>query len=82
MEWRRMAMRCRKETGGGFTPEEEKSPPENAGDNETKPVPGCAGNIGTGNDSGCPLAKLPLVMIQLMVCKGTADSGGNTFAPE
>ena len=38
-----------------------------------KKVPGCAGNIGTGNDSGCPLAKLPTVMFELMVFKGTAD---------
>ena len=47
-----MAMRCRKETGDGVTPEDEKSPPANAGDKETKPVLGCDGNIETGNDSG------------------------------
>ena len=47
-EWQGDAER---KTGGGFTPEDEKSPPANADDEETKPVPGCAGNIGTGNDS-------------------------------
>ena len=47
---------------------------------ETKPVPGCAGNIGTGNDSGCPLAKPSLNMFELIVCKGTADGGGSTCA--
>ena len=84
MDWRRSrrAMSCPKETGVGLTPENEKSPPAKAGDNETKPVPDCAGNIGTGNDSGCLLAKVPLVMFELMVCKGTADGGGNTCAIE
>ena len=48
-------------TGGGFTPKDEKSPPANAVDKEPKPVPCCAGNIGTGNDSGCSLAKLPFL---------------------
>ena len=43
-----------------------------------KPVPGCAGNIGTGNASGCALAKITLVKFELMVYKGTADGGGNT----
>ena len=47
-----MAMRCRKETGDGVTPEDEKSPPANAGDKETKPVLGSDGNNETGNDSG------------------------------
>ena len=80
MDWRCMTMRCRKENRRGFTPEDEKSRPANAGDKKTKPEPGCAGNIGTGNDSGCPLAKTILVMFELMVCKRTADGGGNTFA--
>ena len=70
------------EAGGGFTPKDEKSPPANAGEKETKPVPGCAGNIGTGNDSGCPLAKPVLVMFELRVCKGTADGGGNMCASD
>ena len=82
LDWRCMAIRSRKEKGVVFTPEDEKSPPANAGDKETKPEPGCAGNIGTGNDSGCAIAKLPLVMFELMVCKGTADGGGNTCALE
>ena len=69
-------------TGVVFTPEDEKPPPAKAGDKETKPEPGCAGNVGTGNDSGCAMAKLPLVMFELMVCKGTADGGGNTCALE
>ena len=61
-------------TGVGFTPEDEKPPPDNAGGKERKPEPSCAGNIGTGNDSVCTMAKLPLVMFELMVCKGTADT--------
>ena len=67
-------------TGVGFTPEDEKPPPANAGDKETKQNRGCAGIIGTGNDSGCAMANLPLVMYELMVFKGTADGGGNTCA--
>ena len=82
LDWRCMAIMCRKKTGVGFTPEDEKPPPANAGDKETKPESGCAGNIGTGNDSGCAMAKLPLVMFELMLCKGTADGGGNTCALE
>ena len=69
-----------KPTGDGFTPENEKSPPANGVSKETKP--GCAANTGTGNDSGCPLARLPLVTFEFMVCKGTADGGGNTWALE
>ena len=71
-----------KKTGVGFTPEDEKPPLAKAGDKEIKPEPGCAGNIVTGNDSGCAMAKLPLVMFELMVCKGTADGGSNTCALE
>ena len=52
LNWRCMAIRCRKENRVGFTPKDEKPPPENADDKETKPEPGCAGNIRTGNDSG------------------------------
>ena len=70
------------QTGVGFTLEDEKPPPANAGDKETKPESGCADNIGTCNDSGCAMAKLPLVLFELMVCKGTADGGGNTCALE
>ena len=80
LNWCCMAIRCRKKTGGGFTPEDEKPSPANAGDKETKSEPGCAGNIGTGNDSNCPMAKQPLVMFEVMVCKGTADGRGNTCA--
>ena len=69
-------------TGGGFIPEDEKSPPANAGVKETNSVPGCAGSMGTGYNSGCTLAKLPSVIFELMVCKGTAVGGGNTFALE
>ena len=69
-----------KPTGDGFTPENEKSPPANGVSKETKP--GCAANTGTVNDSGCPLARLPLVTFEFMVCKGTADGGGNTWALE
>ena len=47
-----------------------------------KPVQGYAGKIGTVNDSYCSLAKLPLVIIELMVFQGTADGGGNTCALE
>ena len=47
-----------------------------------KQIPGCAGNNGTANDSSCPLTKLPFVLFELMVCKGTADGGGNTCALE
>ena len=47
-----------------------------------KPELGCAGNIWTSNDPGCPIEKLPLVMFELKVCKGTADNGGNTCALE
>ena len=74
-----MQLGSEKKTGDGFTPEDEKPPPANAGDKETKPEPCCAANIGTGNDSGCPMA---LVMFELRVCKGTADGGGNTCALE
>ena len=55
-----------------------KSPPAIVSEKGTKPIPGCAGNIGTGYDSGWPLAKLPLAMFEFMVCKGTADGGGTT----
>ena len=79
LNWRCMAIGCRKKTGVGFTPEDEKPPPANAGDKKTKPEPVCAGNIGTGNDSGCPMA---LVLFEFMVCKGRADGGGNTCALE
>ena len=65
---------------GGFTPEDEKSPPANAGVKETKPAPCCAGKIGTGNDSDCPLLKPTFVMFELMVCKGTADDCANAGA--
>ena len=75
-----MAMSAEKKTGGGFNPEDEMSRTANTVDKETKPVPGCAGNIGTGNVFGCPLAKLPLVMFKLMFCKGTAEGDGNTCA--
>ena len=80
LNWRRMAIRCRKKNGVGFTQEDEKPPPANAGDKETNPESGCAGKNGTGNDSGSPMAKLPLVVFELMVCKGTADGGGNLCA--
>ena len=80
LNWRCMAIRRRKKNGVGFTLKNEKPPTAIAGDKETKPEPGCAGNIGTCNDSGCPMAKLPLVMCELMVRKGTADGGGNTCA--
>ena len=60
-------------TGGGFNPEDEKSPAANPGDKVTKPVPGCAVILGTGNDSGCLLAKVPCVMFELMVCKVEPD---------
>ena len=82
LNWCHMAMRCGRENRRWFIPEDEKPPPANAGDKETKPVPVCAGNIGTGNDSGCPLAKPPLVMFDFMVCKRTAGGGGKTSALE
>ena len=75
-----MAMRRRKGNRQWVYSRNEKPPP--AGDKETKPEPCCAGYIGTGNGSGCPMAKLPLVMFELMVCKGTADGGANTCALE
>ena len=78
-EWQ---LDAEKKTGVEFTPEDEKPPTANAGDKETKPEPVCAGNIGTGNHSGCAMAKLPLVMFELMVCKRTTDVGGNTCALE
>ena len=66
----------------GAEKKNEKPSSANAGDKETKPEPGRAGNIGTGNDSGCAMAKLPLVMFELMVCKEAAHGGGKICALE